>query len=99
MAKQKDPKDVMEGLVKELMECFRNTNHSKQFLAELMLGTIWLDVLVLRMSKTRNRLERRKMLNEFNSGVKTVRKGIELLWETTHGITAACEGRAAFNVE
>ena len=89
----------MEGLVKELMECFRNTNPSKQFLAELMLGTIWLDVLVLRMSKTRNRLERQKMLNEFNSGVKTVRKGIELLWETTHGITASCEGRAAFNVE
>ena len=99
MAKQKDPKDVMEGLVKELMECFRNTNPSKQFLAELMLGTIWLDVLVLRMSKTRDRLERRKMLNEFNSGVKTVRKGIELLWETTQGITAACEGRVAFNVE
>lgn len=99
MAKHKDPKDELESVVKELLECFRNTNPSKQFLAELMLGTIWLDVLVLRMAKTKHRLERKKMLQEFQDGIKTVRKGVELLWETTHGITAACEGRIAFNVE
>lgn len=99
MAKHRDPKDELETVVKELLECFQNTNPSKQFLAELMLGTIWLDVLVLRMAETKNKIERKKMHKEFQDGLKTIRRGIELLWETTHGITAACEGRAVFNVE
>jgi len=81
VSESRDPKEEVELLQQELMHCFQHTLPSKQFLAELVLGTVWLGVLVLWLSRTRDLNERRKFKEEFWNGVATVRKGIGALWE------------------
>ena len=83
MPESTDFGEQVKDLVRDLMHCFRHTNPSKQFLAELMLGTIHLDMLVLNMAKSRELTERRRLKQEFLAGVKTIRKGIGLLWESS----------------
>ena len=81
MSESRDPKEELELLQQELNECFRHTFPSKQFLAELVLGTAWLGVLVLQLGRTRDLNERRKTKEEFWNGVATVREGIGALWD------------------
>jgi len=81
MSESRDPKEEVELLQQELMHCFQHTCPSKQFLAELVLGTVWLGVLVLQLSRTRDLNERRSLKEEFWNGVATVRMGIGALWQ------------------
>ena len=95
MERSRDLKAEMRAMEADVCLCFQNTLPSKQFQAELMLAVISLELTLKRLSRSRDLEERRRMTNEFRRGIKTVRQGLELLWETKAGISAEQAKKAA----
>jgi hypothetical protein len=76
-------KDELQELRKKLMVCFRETLPSKQFNALLSLPIIWLHVLVDREEKIEDEEERGRFMNEFERGISSIEKGIQMLSQQT----------------
>ena len=62
-----------------LMLCFRETRPGREFGNYLFLGVIYLGLLANKAGQTQDLQERRRMINEFYQGKKTIEKGIRLL--------------------
>lgn len=85
MAKARDLEAELRSVQETLMRTFRRTFPSKQFQAELLLGTISLEITLKRLSQTRDLNERRKLKSEFDHGVSVLRRGMRMLWRSRWG--------------
>jgi hypothetical protein len=72
-------KRVLVETRQELMRCLGASMPTKEFRATMIMAMVNLHVIEARIRKTSNLKERRRLIDEFNSGTKTVWKGIELL--------------------
>ena len=82
MERSRDLKEEMNGLMRDLTFCLQRTLPSKQFHAQLMLGTVALGLILKQLLHARDPTEQEMLQQEFERGLKTVRHGIELLWRT-----------------
>lgn len=85
MAKARDLEAELCSVQETLMRTFRRTFPTKQFQAELLLGTISLELTLKRLSHTRDLDERRKLKAEFDHGVSVMRQGMRILWRSRWG--------------
>ena len=94
MQRSRDLKAELHELEAELCLCFQNTMVSKQFRAELMLGVIALELMLRRLSNSRDLRERRRIKEEFLDGARIVREGLQLLWQTQPKVTTTLTKQA-----
>ena len=81
VADARDLSQELKKTVNDLMFCIRHTRPSKQFLAELILGTISLEMTIKRLDKTGTPKEKEALRNEFKRGTGIIQKGMTALWE------------------
>ena len=65
--------------------CLAETNPSKQFFATLFLAVISLNIRARALAKTRDLVQRRQLLAEFDRAKEAIRKGTDLLWSQSRG--------------
>lgn len=73
----------------ELMRCLGATMPTKEFRATMIMAMVGLHLVEARIRETSNLEERRRLIDEFNSGTKTIWKGIELLQRSAGATSGA----------
>lgn len=71
----------LKSTVQDLMFCIRHTRPTKQFLAELVLATVSLEMTLIQLTKAGSIEHRKTLETEFRKGTAIVQKGIKALWD------------------
>jgi hypothetical protein len=86
---QRDLREIRQ----ELMVVLGETMPTKEFRATMIVAMVGLHLIEARIRKTSNLEERRRLIDEFNSGKKTIWKGIESLKRSSRGTSGASKLR------
>ena len=93
MERSRDLKEELNGLMRDLTFCLQRTLPSKQFQAQLMLGTVALGLILKQLLHARDPTGQEMLQQEFERGLKTVRHGIALSGEPAGSATPRLRSR------